>query len=1080
MALRNNGTVVAWGNNGANQSRVPATATNIMAIAAGQWHSLALKKDGTVIAWGYNDSGQTTVPPSATEVVAIACGRSHNLALRGDGNIIAWGYNGLGQCTVPPNTSNTVAVAAGYLHSLALKTDGTVAAWGDNTEGQITVPSSVTNVTAIAGSRYNSLAIVSDGKPLITVPPANETAYEGAAVTLRVMAVAARPATYQWLFDGTELHGATDSSLTLASLRLSDAGSYAVVVSNALGFVTSTAAVVTVIGRPPTIQTEPSSQSAAVFADAAFQVTASGTAPLKYQWRFANVEMDGETNANLMLKAVLPSQSGGYAVVVSNAFGVVTSATAVLTVLWSAPSIAVQPTNQAASLTSNATFSVSASGIPPPTYQWRFEGTDLAGATNAVLFLARVAANEAGDYAVAVSNIFGAITSSVATLTVGFPPSITLQPESQTVLAGSNVTFTVAASGTEPLSYQWLFNGNSMAGAANTNLTLTNVQATDGGNYAVVVTNWAGSVTSQVAALTVLSPPFILTQPTNLTVAATSNASFQVVAGGTPPLTFHWYFGGADIPDGTNANLALSGVMPNQAGGYAVVVSNTYGVVTSSVAVLTVELVWARLFDDFEPDIDLTQWSVFGGTVVATNYGGSVSGANSLWFGGTGSRFATTIPVDVTAGGTISFWLRIAAGSSPTWEKADLPGDGIVLEYSVNGGTVWSNIGTYVTVAYTNWTLLQASIPAGAQSNSTSFRWRQLSNSGAVYDHWALDDVSVSSGPQPPVITVQPAGQTVAVGATATFSVAATGTAPLSYQWRKEGANLSGATNSAYAVSNVQTSNAGSFSVVVTNAFGSVTSSNVALTVSELPAIAAQPLSQAVFVGSNVTFSVTAYGAPPLVFQWYFKGTPVGLPESGTNLSSHTLANVGTDQAGNYSVVVVNGYGSVTSSNAVLTVNVFPPRIETQPSSQRIMVGSNVSFSIYVSGTAPFHYQWRFNGTNLLDATNSAYAIQAVVATNTGNYSVIVTNPAGSVTSSNALLMVVVPPTLALQFSAGYPLVKLAGMLSNNFVVQYNTNLAETNWIHLLSLTNLSVSPYQFLDPVGGGEPARFYRAFMQ
>ena len=92
----------------------------------------------------------------------------------------------------------------------------------------------------------------------------------------------------------------------------------------------------------------------------------------------------------------------------------------------------------------------------------------------------------------------------------------------------------------------------------------------------------------------------------------------------------------------------------------------------------------------------------------------------------------------------------------------------------------------------------------------------------------------------------------------------------------------------------------------------------------------------------------------------------------------------------------------------------------------------------------------------------------------------VVTNSAGSVTSSNALLTVIVPPTLALQLWAGYPLLNLYGMLSSNFVVQYSTNLAGTNWMNLLSLTNLPASPYLFLDPAGDGEPARFYRAFMR
>ena len=145
-----------------------------------------------------------------------------------------------------------------------------------------------------------------------------------------------------------------------------------------------------------------------------------------------------------------------------------------------------------------------------------------------------------------------------------------------------------------------------------------------------------------------------------------------------------------------------------------------------------------------------------------------------------------------------------------------------------------------------------------------------------------------------------------------------------------------------------------------------------------------------------------------------------------------------------------------------------------------MMLGSSVSFSVSVSGTPPFSYRWRFNGTSLLNATNAAYAIQAVGTNNTGNYSVVVTNLAGSVTSSNAFLTVVVPPTLALQLLAGYPLLDLSGMLSSNFVVQYSTNLAGTNWMDLLSRSNLPASPYLFLDPAGDGEPARYYRAFMQ
>ena len=192
-----------------------------------------------------------------------------------------------------------------------------------------------------------------------------------------------------------------------------------------------------------------------------------------------------------------------------------------------------------------------------------------------------------------------------------------------------------------------------------------------------------------------------------------------------------------------------------------------------------------------------------------------------------------------------------------------------------------------------------------------------------------------------------------------------------------------------------------------------------------------------------------------------------------------TITGVSSNEAAIYSVAITNLAGNVTSSNATLTV-IYPPVITTQPLGQRLVLGNGVAFNVAVSGTAPFNYQWRFNVGNLLNATNVIYAIPAVGTNNTGNYSVVVTNFAGSVTSSNALLVVLVPPSLALQLWAGYPLLNLNGMLSNNFTVQYSPDLTGTNWITLQTFSNLLTSPYLFLDPAGMVAPARFYRVWMQ
>ena len=165
LALRNDGTIVAWGANFANQTNVPAGFSNAVSVAAGSFHSLAIRNDGTVVAWG--SGAATNVPPGLSNVVAIAGGSSHSLALRNNGTVVAWGDDSA--TNVPPGLSNVVAVAAGGFHSLALKNDGTVTAWGDSSAGQTNVPFGLTNVVAIAGGNLHSLALT----PFFNANPTN-------------------------------------------------------------------------------------------------------------------------------------------------------------------------------------------------------------------------------------------------------------------------------------------------------------------------------------------------------------------------------------------------------------------------------------------------------------------------------------------------------------------------------------------------------------------------------------------------------------------------------------------------------------------------------------------------------------------------------------------------------------------------------------------------------------------------------------------------------------------------------------------------------------------------------------------
>ncbi len=170
LLIRNDGMVVAWGDDRFNQTNLPEALKSkpAAAIAAGNVHNIALMPGGQVLAWGpspgqVGDYGQSTVPADLGPVISVAAGAVHNLALKPDGTVVAWGANLNGQCNVPAGLNSVIALAGGMYHSLALRKDGTVVAWGDSAHGQTAVPSGLSDVVAIAAGGYHNLALKSDG-----------------------------------------------------------------------------------------------------------------------------------------------------------------------------------------------------------------------------------------------------------------------------------------------------------------------------------------------------------------------------------------------------------------------------------------------------------------------------------------------------------------------------------------------------------------------------------------------------------------------------------------------------------------------------------------------------------------------------------------------------------------------------------------------------------------------------------------------------------------------------------------------------------------------------------------------------
>ncbi len=393
------------------------------------------------------------------------------------------------------------------------------------------------------------------------------------------------------------------------------------------------------------------------------------------------------------------------------------------------------------------------------------------------------------------------------------------------------------------------------------------------------------------------SPPVITLQPTNVSIVLNSNATFTVQATGSPPITYQWQFNSTNIPGATDTSLVLTNVQPAYQGNYAAVLSNAFGAALSSNAVLTV--------------VDLTDLAqVLGATnLTFTNVG------STPWFGETtvthdgvaavqssavNDPQTSTLQTTVTGPGTLSFWWQISA---PVFNSVEFQFGGIT-QVAIFGNTSWTQQVIY--------------LGDGVQT----LQWNYFINSFPMSPDYAgwVAQITFTPGTTSPSVVVNPTVQTTLAGGNVRFSATAGGTPPFNYQWQFNGTNITGATNISLSVTDVEPINAGNYSLLVSNASGTATSSNALLTVEPAgPTIASQPQSQAMASGGYVVLSVKAIGSERFSYQWQFNGTNIF---EATN-SQLVVAGVQANNAGNYVVLVSNAFGATLSTNAVLALADF-------------------------------------------------------------------------------------------------------------------------------------------------------------
>lgn len=726
------------------------------------------------------------------------------------------------------------------------------------------------------------------------------------------------------------------------------------------------------------------------------------------------------------------------------------------------PVITIQPANQAVIEGSMANFSVTATGGLPLAYQWQFYGTNLinggnfSGVTTTNLIIDNTSSNNLGAYTVIVTNVAGFTVSSNASLT--FSPSapiIISQPVNQSAILGSTATFSVATIGTKPFFYQWTFNGTNIDYATNSTLSLTNVQLNQSGIYSVLITNIYGSINSSNATLNVYTVPVITSiYPMSGSIGTAVNINglnFDPVVGNNVV-----YFGGvqATVNAASATNLEVS-----------VPAGATYAPVTETVGGLTAYSPMPFL-PTFPGASALTNSSLGSQITIPTGNGPGATVIADFDGDGKpdlavncGSDHTIYVYRNISTNGILStssfaspVVIQLGTGGEESMVAADVDGDGkqdlVFLDYNSNSVVVLQNLSTpgninfgprvnfavgsgpvgvavgdldgdgkpdIVTANFTGSTIsILRNISTAGIINTNSFA--AATNMTASANTRAVAIADLDGDGKPDIIELNENSSTSS--AVSVYRNTST-QGNISLAARQD---FSGPVN-CYKMAIGDMDGDGKLDIVFVS-FATGQSVSVYRNISTPGSIALAP---------RIDFSLGGWGNWVAVGDLDGDGKPdiAAVTQSSSKLS--LFRNISTagiftnsslasrldfasgsnpygvaigdlDGDGRPDIVFVNNKS--TSVSIYQNITPIMPFIISSPLSQTNFVGATITFTATAGGTAPLSYQWNFNGTNIIGATNISLVLTNIQLSQAGVYSILVTNAYGSALSSNATLVV--------------------------------------------------------------------------
>jgi len=909
--------------------------------------------------------------------------------------------------------------------------------------------------------------------PAFTSQPIGKNVTNGTSVTFTATGSSTTPMTYFWLCNGTNLasggniSGTSANTLTITSATTNNSGNYQLVITNRTGFVTSSIAILNV-GFVPAVSVSPPSLTLLAGSNAVFTATPGGTAPFGYSWKrsgtnFSGAGVSGTNTSVLTLAAVPTTSAGNYTVVVTNLFGSITSSIAPLTVVLPASIANSSVTNRTMQCGSNnVTFTFTAGGTTPLSYQWSLDGTPVINATNTTFSVTNLHMPN-HTVGIQITNVYSSVTSNaVLTVQDTIGPAITLNGNNpmtielgsayiepgatatdicagvvgviasgsvNTNAIGTNfITYTagdgngntnsasrkVIVHDTTPPAIVWSFTNLVLAANTNCSAVMPNVTGT---NY-IIATDLSGSVTnSQSPTNNAILP--LGTNTVIITVKDSSgNAAYStnqiVVQDLTPPVItlnganpLYTELGQAFTDPGAMANDACAGVVPVSASGSV----NTNAISTNTIAYIANDgnrntniVTRTVIVHDTTPPTIL--WS-FTNLTLAAN-----------------SNCAAAMP-DVTGTNYIV--------------ATDLSGIGAVSEVPTNNATL--SLGTNLIViavadtfgntAYsTNTIVVQDQTPPVITLNGANPLYTEL---GQAFNDPGATANDTCAG----VVPVQVAG-VVNTNAISTNTLVYTAN------------DGNGNTNSITRTVIVQDTTPPTILWSFTNLTLAANSNCVAV----MPDV----------TGTNYLIASDLSGI----------GAVSEIPTNNATLSLGTNLIV---------IAVADTYGNTAySTNTIVVQDQMPPVILAQPQSVTNFTGTSASFSVAATACTLLTYQWFFNTNALFAETNSGLNLSNLTVSLAGNYSVAVSASGGSVTSSVASLTVLLPPGISngVANADGCFTLNLTGTPGYTYVLEAATNLSlPINWFFIATNTMDTNGVWQFNDPQATNFSQQFYRLLL-